>query len=53
MNTQLCKAKSIRNGQWVYGYYVKGLDMYDKEIHLILNLRQYFILMVKPMVLKK
>lgn len=35
MNTQLCKAKSIRNGKWVYGYYVKGLDMYDKEIHLI------------------
>lgn len=35
MNTQLCKAKSIRNGQWVYGYYVKGLDMYDKEIHRV------------------
>lgn len=20
LDTQLCKAKSIRNGQWVYGY---------------------------------
>lgn len=35
MDTQLCKAKSISSGQWVYGYYVKGLDMYDKEVHLI------------------
>ena len=35
MDTQLCKAKSISSGQWVCGYYVKGLDMYDKEVHLI------------------
>ena len=28
IDTQLCKAKSIRNGKWVCGYYVKGLDMY-------------------------
>ena len=35
MDTQLCKAKSISSGQWVCGYYVKGLDMYDKEIHII------------------
>lgn len=35
LDTQLCKAKSINSGQWVCGYYVKGLDMYDKEIHII------------------
>ena len=35
MDTQLCKAKSISSGQWVCGYYVKGLDMYGKEIHII------------------
>lgn len=35
MDTQLCKAKSISSGQWVCGYYVKGLDMYAKEIHII------------------
>lgn len=29
METQLCKAKTF-NGEWVCGYYVKGLDMYDK-----------------------
>lgn len=31
----LFKAKQKDNGEWVQGYYVKGLDMYDKEIHLI------------------
>lgn len=31
----LYKAKRLDNGEWVQGYYVKGLDMYDKEIHLI------------------
>lgn len=35
MDTQLCQAKSVSSGQWVYGYYVKGLDVYDKEVHLI------------------
>ena len=30
----LFKAKTC-NGEWVAGYYVKGLDMYDKEVHLI------------------
>lgn len=35
LDTQLCKAKSISSGKWVYGYYVKGLDMYGKEIHMI------------------
>jgi uncharacterized phage protein (TIGR01671 family) len=31
----LFKAKRLNNGEWVQGYYVKGLDMYDKEVHLI------------------
>ena len=31
----LFKAKRVDNGEWVQGYYVKGLDMYDKEVHLI------------------
>ena len=31
----LCKAKRTDNGEWVQGYYVKGLDVYDKEVHLI------------------
>ena len=32
----LFKAKRVYNGgEWVQGYYVKGLDMYDKEVHLI------------------
>lgn len=31
----LFKAKRKDNGEWVQGYYVKGLDMYDKEVHLI------------------
>lgn len=32
----LCKGKRAYNGgKWVQGYYVKGLDMYSKEVHLI------------------
>lgn len=31
----LFKAKRLDNGEWVQGYYVKGLDMYGKEVHLI------------------
>ena len=31
----LYKAKRKDNGEWEQGYYVKGLDMYDKEVHLI------------------
>lgn len=31
----LFKAKRIDNGEWVTGHYVKGLNMYDKEVHLI------------------
>lgn len=31
----LYKAKRLNNGEWVQGYYVKGLNMYDKEVYLI------------------
>nr|DAO26085.1 MAG TPA: YopX protein [Bacteriophage sp.] len=31
----LFKAKRADNEEWVTGHYVKGLDMYDKEVHLI------------------
>lgn len=31
----LYRAKRIDNGEWVEGYYVRGLDMYEKEVHLI------------------
>lgn len=31
----LYKAKRKDNGEWVTGQYVKGLDTYDKEVHLI------------------
>lgn len=31
----LFKAKRLDNGEWVTGQYVKGLDMYAKEVHLI------------------
>ena len=31
----LFKAKRIDNGEWVTGYYVKGLNMHGKEVHLI------------------
>lgn len=31
----LFKAKRVNNGEWVQGYYVKGLNMYGKEVHLI------------------
>lgn len=31
----LFKAKRVDNGEWVTGQYVKGLDMYSKEVHLI------------------
>lgn len=32
----LFKAKRVYNGgKWVQGYYVKGLDVYDKEVYLI------------------
>lgn len=31
----LYKAKRLDNGEWVTGHYVKGLDMYGKEVYLI------------------
>lgn len=31
----LFKAQRLDNEEWVTGHYVKGLDMYDKEVHLI------------------
>ena len=31
----LSKAKRIDNGEWVTGHYVKGLEIYAKEVHLI------------------
>ena len=31
----LFKAKQKGNEEWITGQYVKGLDMYDKEVHLI------------------
>lgn len=35
MNRYLFKAKRLDNGEWVHGYYVKGLNMFAKEVHLI------------------
>lgn len=34
-NRFLFRGKRIDNGEWVEGYYVKGLDMHDKEVHMI------------------
>lgn len=34
-NRYLFKAKRLDNREWVTGQYVKGLDMCDKEVHLI------------------
>ena len=34
-NRYLYRGKRIDNGEWVEGYYVKGLDMHDKEVHMI------------------
>ena len=31
----LYRAKRTDNGEWVIGYYVRGLDMYEKEVHMI------------------
>ena len=31
----LYRAKQKGNEEWITGQYVKGLDMYDKEVHLI------------------
>lgn len=37
MKEILFRGKQIDNGEWVEGYYVKALDMYDKEIHVIFD----------------
>ena len=37
MREILFRGKRIDNGEWVEGYYVKALDMYDKEIHVIFD----------------
>lgn len=37
----LYKAKTC-NGEWVTGQYVKGLDMYAKEVHLIFEPTKIF-----------
>ena len=34
-NRYLCRAKRTDNGEWVIGYYVRGLNMYEKEVHMI------------------
>ena len=31
----LYRAKWTDNGEWIVGYYVRGLDMYEKEVHII------------------
>lgn len=34
-NRHLYRGKRADNGEWVEGYYVKGLDMHDKEVYMI------------------
>ena len=41
-NRYLFRGKRINNGEWLEGYCVKGLDMYDKEIHIIFELATIF-----------
>ena len=41
-NRHLSRGKRIDNGEWVEGYCAKGLDMYDKEIHIIFELATIF-----------
>ena len=38
----LFKAKRADNGEWVTGHYVKGLDIYAKEVHLIFEAATIF-----------
>lgn len=41
-NRHLFRGKRIDNGEWVEGYCAKGLDMYDKEIHIIFEFATIF-----------
>ena len=43
-NRNLCKAKLANTGEWITGYYVKGIDEYGKEIHLIFENTAVFYL---------
>ena len=38
----LFRGKRIDNGEWIDGYYVKGMNMYDKEVHLIFETTTIF-----------
>ena len=38
----LFRGKRIDNGEWVEGYCAKGLDTYDKEIHIIFEFATIF-----------
>jgi len=40
--TNLCRAKMKDSNEWCVGYYVKGLDMYEKEVHLIFEATTIF-----------
>ena len=42
MREILFRGKQIDNGEWVEGYYVKALDMYDKKIHAIFDIATTF-----------
>ena len=43
----LFKGKRVDNGEWVIGHYVKGLNMFAKEVHLIFEPTTIFYSSVK------